>query len=107
LIIIITLILALLFLPWPWSLVAIASAACGEALLAVIGIRYTRRRRHLVGVETLVGRQAEVVSALAPTGQVKLGGEIWQARSEEAAQLGETVRIKAIDELTLEVERIP
>ena len=85
----------------------IASAACSETLVAVIGIRYSRRRRHVVGVETLVGRTAEVVSALAPTGQVKLRGEIWQARSEGTAQLGEMVRIKAIDGLTLDVERVP
>jgi hypothetical protein len=52
-IIIITLILALIFLPWPWDLVAILAAAVFEVSLAVFGIGYSRRRRAQVGVQTM------------------------------------------------------
>ena len=104
-ILILALLLALLFLPWPWDFIVIASAAGCETAIATLGIRYTRRRRSQVGVETLVGGTAEVIAALAPAGQVKLDGEIWQARSEEAAQVSETVRVKGVEGLTLEVER--
>jgi membrane-bound serine protease (ClpP class) len=101
---ILTLILALLFLPWPWNLVVIACAATFEVVLATAGVRYTRRRRSTVGVQAMIGDEAEVITALAPTGQVKVGGTIWQARAEDGAQVGETVRITRVDGLTLEVE---
>jgi membrane-bound serine protease (ClpP class) len=103
-IVIITLILALLFLPWPWNLVVIALAAAFELSLAVFGIRWTRRRRASVGVQTLVGRSAEVTKALAPSGQVKVDGAIWEAHSDTPTRVGETVLITGVEGLTLEVE---
>ena len=103
-ILIITLILALLFLPLPWNLVVIGLAAAFEISLAVFGIRYTRRPRIQVGIQTLVGRTAEVITPLSPTGQVKVDGAIWEAHSQEDARTGETVRVTSVDGLTLEVE---
>lgn len=97
-------VLALIFLSWPWNFVVIVGAALGEVAEAVVGIRYTRRRRASVGVETLVGASASVISPLAPDGQVKVNGEIWEAHSEREAQAGQTVRITAVNGLTLEVE---
>ena len=104
-IIIITLILALIFLPWPWDLVAIGVAAVFEILLAVFGIGYSRRRRAQVGVQTMVGTLGEALTTLAPRGQVKIDGEIWEARAEHGARAGDTVRVKRVDGLTLEVEQ--
>ena len=103
-ILIITLILALLFLPWPWNLLVIGLAAACEASIAFFGIRYTRRRRAQVGVSTMIGRTAEVVSTLAPNGQVKVDGAIWEAHSSAGARVGDTVRITSVERLTLEVE---
>jgi membrane-bound serine protease (ClpP class) len=102
---VLTLILALLFLPWPWNLAVIACAAAFEVLLATAGIRYTRRGRSAVGVQAMIGGEAEVLTPLTPTGQVKVDGVIWQAHSENGALVGETVRIRAVDGLTLEVEQ--
>ena len=104
-ILIITLILALLFLSWPWNLVVIGAAACFEAALATYGIRYTRRRRAQVGVQTMIGASAEVITTLAPRGQVRVGGVIWEAHAADGARVGETVRITSVEGLTLEVER--
>ena len=104
-IIIITLILALIFLPWPWDLVAILAAAVFEVSLAVFGIGYSRRRRAQVGVQTMVGTLGEALTTLAPRGQVKVDGEIWEARAEHGARAGDTVRVKRVDGLTLEVEQ--
>ena len=41
-----------------------------------------------------------------PTGQVRIGGEIWEARCEAGADVGETVRVTGLDGLTLLVERV-
>jgi membrane-bound serine protease (ClpP class) len=101
---IITLILALVFLPWPWNLVVIGLAAVFEASLAFFGIRYTRGPRVQVGVETMIGQTGEVITQLAPSGQVKVGGTIWEAHAQGGAGVGDTVRITRVDGLTLEVE---
>ena len=103
-VLILTLILALMFLPWPWSAAAIVIAAAWEVSGALLSVRYSRRGRARVGVETLVGTTASVITPLMPHGQVRVNGEIWQAHSEHSASVGETVLIRAVNELTLEVE---
>ncbi len=82
----------------------IALAAGLETAFWVFGIRYSRRRRAQVGVQTMIGRVGEALTALAPAGQVKLDGEIWEARAPTGAKAGEAVRVTRIDGLTLEVE---
>ena len=97
-------VLALVFLPWPWSLPVIAVVAVFELGLMTLGVRYTRRRRAAVGVETLVGTSAEAITALAPGGQVKLNGEIWEAHAARAHAPGDIVHVRAVNGLTLEVD---
>jgi membrane-bound serine protease (ClpP class) len=102
---ILLLVLALLFLPLPWNLIVIALAAMLELSLWYFGVRYSRRRRAAVGVETMVGMHGQAISTLEPTGQVKVDGEIWEARATTEVRPGDTVRVTAIDGLTLEVEK--
>jgi membrane-bound serine protease (ClpP class) len=97
---------ALVFLPWPWSGAAIVTSVAWEVSGAVLSIRYSRRGRARVGVETLVGTTASVITPLMPDGQVKANGEIWHAHSEHDASVGEAVLIRAVNGLTLEVEPI-
>ena len=56
------------------------------------------------GAETLIGRSAVVVRALAPQGQVKLDGEVWQARASVELLPGDEVVVTAIEGLVLAVE---
>jgi membrane-bound serine protease (ClpP class) len=105
-VLILTLILALVFLPWPANAAAIVIAAAWEVSGAMLSIRYSRRGRAQVGVETLVGTTASVITPLLPDGQVRVNGEIWQAHSEHGAPVGETVLIRAVNGLTLEVEPV-
>jgi membrane-bound serine protease (ClpP class) len=99
------LVLALLFLPLPWSLVVIVVAALLEGSLWFFGVRYSRRRRAQVGVQTMIGAYGEALSTLSPGGQVKVDGEIWDARAAAAVRAGDSVRVTAVDGLTLEVEK--
>lgn len=58
------------------------------------------------GSEELIGAIAEVRSQLDPEGQVWVEGALWRARlagDEEPAQLGDRVRIDAVEGLTLMV----
>lgn len=105
----IAILVAVFLLPWPWSGVAVVAAAVWEALSAAFGIWYSRRGQPRVGPESLVGTSGEVVEACRPLGRVRLGGELWRARCEEGAAVGERVRVQAVEGLTLVVapERPP
>jgi membrane-bound serine protease (ClpP class) len=97
--------LLLVVLPSPWN--ALGLVAClllfgGEV---VYWNRTVRGRRAATGAENLVGQTASVVSACLPEGQVRLAGEIWEARSQGGAERGETVVVSGRDGLTLLVER--
>ncbi len=104
---ILVLILALVFLPLPWALLLIALTAVLELSLWFFGVRYSRRRRAQVGVQTMIGGYGEALTALAPDGQVKVDGEIWQAHGRAEIRAGDPVRITGVKGLTLEVERTP
>jgi membrane-bound serine protease (ClpP class) len=60
----------------------------------------------VVGAQTLIGREATVISPCRPEGQVRLDGEIWQARCAAGADPGDTVRVTARDGLLLVVDRL-
>jgi len=90
---ILALILALVFLPLPWALLVIALAAVLELSLWFFGIRYSRRRRAQVGVQTMIGTVGEAITSLTPDGQVKVEGEIWKAHGSSVIRAGDPVRI--------------
>ena len=46
----------------------------------------------------------EVTEALTPAGQVRVLGELWEARAAVELPRGARVRVLALDGLTLEVE---
>jgi membrane-bound ClpP family serine protease len=53
----------------------------------------------------MIGEPAEVMEACRPNGTVQLRGELWEARCEEGAETGETVRVESVEGLTLVVAR--
>jgi membrane-bound serine protease (ClpP class) len=95
---------AVFWLDEPWGYLAVALAAVIEVGELYFWIRFLRRYRVTTGAEGLVGESAEVVERLAPTGRVRLRGELWAAHSPEPAIPGQQVRITSVDGLTLEVE---
>jgi membrane-bound serine protease (ClpP class) len=97
--------LALFVVPSPWGLVLVAGAAVVEVAETGFWIWLSKRRRPQVGAEALIGATAEVVSPCRPLGRVRVQGELWRARCEDGADEGDTVRIRALDGLTLTVER--
>lgn len=97
--------LALFVLPAPWGLVVVVGALVLEIGETAFWIWLSKRRRPEVGAEALIGANARVVTPCRPLGQVRVHGELWQARCPDGADAGETVRIHALDGLTLVVER--
>ena len=95
-----------LILPDPWNVVGgVLSLACG-----VVEITYWQRRMKRVkvatGVENLIGATGVVATPLAPVGQIHVRGELWEARSSSELPDGTTVRVVALDGLTLDVEPV-
>jgi membrane protein implicated in regulation of membrane protease activity len=96
----------LIFLPSPWDVVGFTACLVlfvGELLF---WNRTMRGRRKIVGAQTLVGEEAQVISPCRPAGQVQIGGEIWVAQCAAGADAGETVRVVGRRGLTLLVERV-
>jgi membrane-bound serine protease (ClpP class) len=91
------------FAPWPWNLIAVLGGIGIEAVELVWGLRLARRWRPQTGAEAMVGRLAVVVAPCHPTGQIRVHGELWEARCAEGADVGQRVRIERLDGLTLVV----
>jgi len=102
---IVAIMLALFVLPSPWGWVVVIVAAAIDVLETLIFMRWSTRRRSAVGVDTLVGRHAVVVTALAPQGKVRVDGELWQADSLVPIEPGREVVVRAVNGLVLDVER--
>lgn len=91
-----------------WTTVAATALVGGFFGVAVTRALQLRRRKATTGEEGLVGEEAEVTAPLAPEGQVKLQGELWQARlrdGEGPVTPGERVVVEGLKGLTLIVRR--
>ena len=95
---------AVLWLEPPWNVVAVTAAALVEIAETVFWIRLSQRWRVRAGAETLIGARAVATTDLAPEGQVRVQGELWQARAAEPVAPGEVLRVIAREGLVLLVE---
>ena len=98
--------LAVFVLPPPWGIVLVALAAVVEVAETWFLIRLSQRRRIQAGPETLIGARGVALGEIRPTGQVRVRGEIWAARSADPVSPGEAVRVTQRDGLTLAVEPV-
>ncbi len=103
----IAILLAIFVLPEPWGLVAIVVAGLIDILEVIVFRMWSQRKKARVGVQMLVGRTAVALGAIAPRGQVRVDGEIWEARSESPVASGDDVVVRAVDGLTLLVAPAP
>lgn len=100
----VTLLIAVLFLPSPWSWIAVVVAALVDIAETGAFLWWSKRRRSVVGLDALVGQRAVVVTVLAPRGQVRVQGEIWEALSPVPVEPGLGVVVRAVNGLLLDVE---
>jgi membrane-bound serine protease (ClpP class) len=101
---VVALLLALYVLDEPWGLVAVVGAIFLEVGEVFFWFWYSRRRRVQVGAETLIGLEGVVVTPCRPRGQVRLQGELWDARCDAGAAAGARVTVVGREGLTLAVE---
>jgi membrane protein implicated in regulation of membrane protease activity len=101
-----SILLAVFVLPGAWDVPVVTAGAAVEALEGVLWFRWSRRHRAAVGAEALIGETAVVAERCDPIGRVKVKGELWRARTTgaNAVEAGETVRVLAVEDLTVLVE---
>jgi membrane protein implicated in regulation of membrane protease activity len=92
--------LAVFVLPSPWGLVAVVVGGLIDVAESLAFLKWSRRRKSEVGAEALIGRTGVVAT---PT-QVRVAGELWEARAGRRLVLGEEVTVRAIEGLTLVVD---
>ncbi|MCS7082744.1 MAG: nodulation protein NfeD [Bacteroidetes bacterium] len=92
----------------PTLLVGLGATAGFFLFVLAMGLR-AQRRPPQTGSEALLGAEGIVISPIRPpdVGQVRVHGEIWEAASEAPLEAGTSVRVRAIQDLTLWVEAIP
>src|SRR3954463_6155235 len=94
------------------TVAAISGAGATLAALVAFGSRKAiaahRDEPVRTGSEELVGSIGEVRSPLDPEGQIFIQGALWRARAIGTGEIGpgNRVRVRAVDGLTLEVERV-
>jgi membrane-bound serine protease (ClpP class) len=89
-----------------WSV--IASMIGGIlALAALIGyvVYTTYRRRIATGRQGMVGLKGTAISAIDPSGRVRVQGEIWQAVSAQSVAEGEAIVVLAVDGMRLKIKK--
>lgn len=97
--------IAIFVVPDAWTVPVIALAVVIEVGETLFTLWWSRRAPPKVGPETLIGSTGRVVEPLRPIGRVRVRGEVWRARSEEAIDHGARIRVTDRDRLTLLVER--
>jgi membrane protein implicated in regulation of membrane protease activity len=97
-------VILLLLLPTPWNVIGFIVVLPIWVLELMAWNRTVKHRRKAVGAQTLIGKDAVVSTPCRPVGQVRLDGEIWEARCDAGASQGDRVRVIGRDGLTLVVE---
>jgi len=75
------------------------------ATIMSLAIR-ARRNKVVTGAQGLVGETGVAQTALAPTGKVFIHGELWDALSPAPIAAGQSIVVRKVDGLQLEVEPV-
>jgi membrane-bound serine protease (ClpP class) len=87
-----------------WGVIIGATATTAIFFLLVVGAGLRAQRRPVsTGAAGMVGRRALAIERIAPHGRVRVGAEIWNARSTRDIAVGSEVEITGVDGLTLAV----
>ena len=92
--------LAVFVVPWPWGIATVLAGGLLDIAESLVLLRWSRRRRAVTGAEALIGRTAVVATST----QVRVAGELWEARADRPLVRGDEVLVRAVDGLVLRVE---
>ena len=88
-----------------WTVMVPTIILVGGFFVGVAGLVFrSRSRRPMTGESGLIGETGVVKASLTPTGRIQVHGELWFARCLTPVDIGQRVRVTAVDGLTLVVE---
>ena len=91
----------------PWLLIVPVALTSGLFSFFVVGMAIKARARPIVtGAEEMIGAHGEILEDLEHEGWARVHGEQWHVRSRVPLKRGTQVRIRARQDLVLEVEPI-
>ncbi len=85
-------------------IIGAAVTSAGLTFVIIGAAMKARRRPAVTGAEQMIGSQGRVVDWQAGSGNIRIHGEIWNARSGQEFKSGDSVRVVRRDGLTLTVE---
>ncbi len=89
-----------------WQLLAAVAFFGGLLIIVTVTMLMRMRWREVTtGIEQMLGMVGQVLGDFDGSGQVRVGGEIWEAHSDQPLEAGDHVVVRAINGLTLSVER--
>jgi membrane protein implicated in regulation of membrane protease activity len=104
---VLAIVVAVLWLPTGWGIALVVAATVVEFAEAGFWFWLSKRRKAVTGAEALPGSRGIVVAPCRPEGQVRVAGELWRARCEEGADVGDEVVVERLDpELLLVVRKV-
>jgi membrane-bound serine protease (ClpP class) len=90
----------------PWLIVVMTSGMIAFFAFVVRSLVRAHHAPVAVGPQVLVGRAGVALSNLAPTGQVRIDGEVWSAVVEDdPVKAGDAVEVAGVEGVTLRVRR--
>lgn len=88
------------------GVIALMVALLAYAVISYRIVSHSLMKKPVVGLPTMIGSKAKVVSPLDPEGLVKVRDELWQAKSAGMRiDIGEEVTVVGQDGLVLEVHK--
>src|SRR5262245_42243439 len=106
-VLLLALLIIFFFLAPPWSIVVLIVACLLEVIEITLLRRWSKRidrkTAATTGTEAMIGKRGEVVDECAPSGTVRVGGELWEARCDAGAEPGDSVWVQRVEGLTLVV----
>jgi membrane-bound serine protease (ClpP class) len=90
-----------------WETAVGAGIAFGGITTVLVRLAWrARRNKQMIGPDALLGAVGVAQQPIAPTGQILVHGELWLAESATPVSPGESVRVRAVEGLTLLVEPV-
>lgn len=107
----ILLLLPLLLLPFLWFLplnvgIPLLAGAVAIAVLAWWLAARAMSRPPVTGLESLPGRVARVTTSDGTSARASIDLELWDVVSDQPLEPGQSVRVRAVDGMTLRVEPV-
>ncbi|HEU5350318.1 MAG TPA: nodulation protein NfeD [Terracidiphilus sp.] len=88
----------------PWVAIGVALGFGGITVFLLRLVVRARKRKVMLGVDAMVGCEAEAIEALQPEGHVLVEGEIWRAVANEPAAKGARLRVVGHEGFLLRVK---